>query len=121
MARSKKTPDVNSTVARTVEKNGVRVAPSPTTPKRRRRRVVRAAATDFVERIGPRDRRIFYVSPKQADTEGFWLQKPGWYVNTVDPPNEWGFNDPFGPFDSLEALRADAGGAYENEPADEEL
>ncbi len=67
----------------------------------------------FREHVGKRVRKIFFVAPEDLEREDAWVEEPGWYVMTVRPPASWRFNDPMGPYATVDELRADAFPALE--------
>ena len=108
--------DETCSVALETTKSGVQLklwacsAPAPTNPSPAGALAV--APVVFVEKIGRRKRRIFYVSVADTREETSLYDEPGWYVETVNPPLSWINPAAFGPYKTLDDLYDDAREAY---------
>ena len=68
-------------------------------------------------KLGRLRRRIFYVSPPEADRDPRAFGKPGWYVTAVKSSDPSFNYDPIGPFGSVKELLEIAGSAFREEEA----
>jgi hypothetical protein len=109
--RARPAADETCTLARTVERDGKRLAvwtcssPSPRTPGPTGD--LHAAQRVVFERIGRRKWRLFYVDPADARREDAEYTEPGWYFEAANPDPMWLNNDANGPYDGLDDARDD--------------